>query len=178
MAFYKWRKASNDLRHLYYPSKIKFQAVFFLKLYQTISFYVGPQWKNDLRQRTVCDAYCSSSLTNNTFPIKDQFSILISTYNPDRIEHLSLLINHLLTSKRVHTVYITWHNPNLQVPMTLYQQDRVRVLIQTFDSLNNRFNPIDDLMTDVVYIMDDDIFIDIEDLEFTYTVMYTRKKVV
>lgn len=101
---------------------------------------------------------------------------MISTYNPERIEHLSLIIRHLLQSDQVHTVFITWHNPALQVPASLYQDisekdyERVKVLGQTFDSLNNRFNPVDELKTDAVYIMDDDIYVDLDDLKFTFSV--------
>lgn len=101
---------------------------------------------------------------------------MISTYNPERIEHLSLIIHHLLKSKKVHTVFVTWHNPSLDIPSSLYeaidQQDyhRLKVIKQSYDSLNNRFNPVDELKTDAVYIMDDDIFIDLKDLEFTFKV--------
>lgn len=142
----------------------------------TLTITLASKWENSLRQRTVCDAYINTVSKVNSFPVNDQFSVLISTYNPERIEHLSLIIRHLLKSTKVHTVYITWHNPNLQVPPTLYEKidekdySRVKVLAQTFDSLNNRFNPIDDLKTEAVYIMDDDIYIDIKDLEFTFSV--------
>lgn len=103
---------------------------------------------------------------------------MISTYNPERIQHLSLIIRHLLKSTMVHTVFVTWHNPDLEVPDSLFSDiekedySRVKVLRQTFDSLNNRFNPTKELQTDAVYIMDDDIFVDLADLEFTFTVCY------
>lgn len=135
-----------------------------------------------MRQRTVCDAYINSVSQINAFLIQDQFSVLISTYNPDRIEYLSLLIRHLLESQDVHTVYITWHNPDLKVPPSLYEKikkedySRVQVLTQTFDSLNNRFNPIENLQTEAVYIIDDDIYIDTEDLEFTFKVTWIITK--
>jgi hypothetical protein len=101
---------------------------------------------------------------------------MISTYNPERIEYLSLIIQHLLKSSKVHTVFVTWHNPALQVPASLYRSiqekdySRLKVLSQTFDSLNNRFNPVDQLQTDAVYILDDDVYVDIDDLEFTFSV--------
>jgi hypothetical protein len=124
----------------------------------------------------VCDSYLESVTNINHYPIQDKFSVMISTYNPERIEHLSLIIQHLLQSEKVHTVFITWHNPALEVPVSLYQginendYERVKVLGQTFDSLNNRFNPVDELKTDAVYIMDDDIYVDLKDLEFTFSV--------
>ncbi|KAK4511197.1 uncharacterized protein ATC70_012411 [Mucor velutinosus] len=162
VGFYKWRRISNDVRHLLDPSATK-------------------DWVNEARQRMVCDSYLESVTNVNHFPVHDKFSVMISTYNPERIEHLSLIIRHLLKSDQVHTVFITWHNPALQVPASLYQDisendyERVKVLGQTFDSLNNRFNPVDELKTDAVYIMDDDIYVDLEDLEFTFSVWRSRK---
>lgn len=129
---------------------------------------VDSEWKNQKRQRQICDKYIQSS--KPVFSITNKFSVLISTYNPDRIEHLSLIIRHLLKSKKVHTVFVTWHNPELDVPENLIKDRRVKVLRQSFDSLNNRFNPVKDLATDAVYIMDDDIYIDLTDLEFTFDV--------
>jgi hypothetical protein len=137
---------------------------------------IDSDWNNVARQQTVCDAYLESTSNVTDFPIQDQFSVMISTYNPERIEHLSLIIRHLLKSTKVHTVFVTWHNPALEVPTSLYndlnEKDlaRVKVLGQTFDSLNNRFNPTQELKTDAVYIMDDDIFLDLKDLEFTFSV--------
>lgn len=143
-----------------------------------ISFYIAAtkDWVNEPRQRIVCDSYLESVTNINHYPIQDKFSVMISTYNPERIEHLSLIIQHLLQSEKVHTVFITWHNPALEIPASLYQginesdYERVKVLGQTFDSLNNRFNPVDELQTDAVYIMDDDIYVDLKDLEFTFSV--------
>lgn len=144
-------------------------------------YIIDPEWNNVARQQTVCDAYLQSTANISNFPVQDQFSVMISTYNPERIEHLSLIIRHLLKSPMVHTVFVTWHNPNLDVPASLYADlkqtdlDRVKVLSQSFDSLNNRFNPTQELKTDSVYIMDDDIFIDLNDLEFTFSVWQARK---
>ncbi|OBZ84306.1 Glycosyltransferase family 64 protein C4 [Choanephora cucurbitarum] len=161
--FYKWRHLNNQMHNTFNTTK-------------------AGLWENAERQHQVCSTYLNFRLQSvSSFPIEDQFSVLISTYNPDRIEHLSLLIKHLLKSSKIHTVYITWHNPALQVPNSLLQgiptQDHTRVVIlpQSFDSLNNRFNPIPGLQTDSVYIMDDDIFVGLEDLEFTFQAWQNRK---
>jgi hypothetical protein len=109
---------------------------------------------------------------------------MLSTYNPDRIEHISLIIRHLLKSKKVHTVFVTWHNPALDVPPSLYDKieksdyHRVKVLRQSFDSLNNRFNPEEELATEAVYIMDDDIYTDIADLENTFDVRMSINSII
>lgn len=126
-----------------------------------------PQWINQDRRRLVC-----GSNTDTMAPkILDQFSVLLSTYNPERIQHLQLLIQHLLTSTQIHKVFVTWHNPHLDVPDALLQMgERVTILQQSYDSLNNRFNPANAIETEAVYIMDDDILMDIQDIEFTFEV--------
>ncbi|KAI8391814.1 glycosyl transferase family 64 domain-containing protein [Radiomyces spectabilis] len=135
--------------------------------YDPVSFYQWRRKANELHQ----------SLFG--YPVKDKFSVLLSTYNPERIEHLSLLIQHLLRSNYVHTVFITWHNPALEVPASLLEgvkdASRVKILPQEFDSLNNRFNPVAELQTEAVYILDDDIFVDLKDLAFTFKVWQSRK---
>lgn len=124
-------------------------------------------WINKDRRQVVCDAYMHPPLS-----IGDQFSVLLSTYNPERIDHVALLIRHLLKSTKVHTVFVTWHNPKVKVPDELadIDPDRVRILRQTYDSLNNRFNPVNGIVTEAAYIIDDDVFMAIEDLEFAFQV--------
>ncbi|KAI8881820.1 glycosyltransferase family 64 protein [Backusella circina FSU 941] len=157
--FYKWRSASNNARKFLEPRT---------------------DWVNQDRQSMICDSYLSTSNTSH-FPVKNQFSVMLSTYNPERIEHISLIIRHLLKSEKVHTVFVTWHNPALDIPPSLYDKieesdyHRVKVLRQSFDSLNNRFNPEKELVTEAVYIMDDDIFTDLVDLENSFDIWITRK---
>lgn len=56
------------------------------------------------------------------------------------------------------------------MPASLSLDNRVTVLEQAFDSLNNRFNPVPGIRTEAVYILDDDIFVDLKDLEFAFEV--------
>ncbi|KAF7731592.1 Exostoses (Multiple)-like 3 [Apophysomyces ossiformis] len=156
-----------------------------LKYYDPVAFYnwrttqqevqafleQDSEWPNQARQRTVCDAYDPTV----SFPVQDQFSVLLSTYTPERIDHLASLIEHLLQSPSVHTVFVTWHNPNLEVPKSILINDRVRVLRQAYDSLNNRFNPVSELVTEAVYIMDDDVLVDLDDLSFTFLAWQSQK---
>jgi hypothetical protein len=124
-------------------------------------------------QRT--ESVCNGKHLSKSFPIIDKFSVLLSTYNPERIDHVTTLIRHLATSDMVHTIYLTWHNPKLEVNKELLElQESLKkplvILSQKFDSLNNRFNPIEGLETAAVYILDDDIVVSIPDLEFTFEV--------
>lgn len=128
-----------------------------------------PQWINQDRRRLVCNDAMMVAPKNNV----DQFTVLLSTYNPERIQHLQLLIQHLLQSTKVHKIFVTWHNPHLDVPDALLQMgERVTILQQSYDSLNNRFNPVNAIETEAVYIIDDDVVVDIQDIEFTFEVRY------
>ncbi|CDH55749.1 alpha--n-acetylglucosaminyltransferase extl3isoform 1 [Lichtheimia corymbifera JMRC:FSU:9682] len=132
------------------------------------------QWINQDRRRLLCDDASSTMMSpkNNI----DQFTVLLSTYNPERIQHLQLLIQHLLQSTQAHKIFVTWHNPHLDVPDALLQMgERVTILQQSYDSLNNRFNPINAIETEAVYIIDDDVLVDIQDIEFTFEVWRLNK---
>ncbi|KAI8137887.1 glycosyl transferase family 64 domain-containing protein [Fennellomyces sp. T-0311] len=155
------------------------------KLYDPASFYqwrslhdkiaVSPDstWANQDRRKTICAV---QSPGHPEDLVRDRFSVLLSTYKPERIQHLTLLIRHLLQSSLVHEIFITWHNPSLEAPQLPAEWDRVKVLLQSFNSLNNRFNPVDAIQTEAVYILDDDVFVDISDLEFTFQVWQSNHK--
>ncbi|KAG2176402.1 hypothetical protein INT43_005636 [Umbelopsis isabellina] len=126
------------------------------------------------------EAVCNNKSFPKVFPITEKFSVLFGTYNPERIDHVTNVIKHLAASNLVHTIYLTWHNPKLKVNNELKVlqatlQKPLVILEQTFDSLNNRFNPIEGLETDAVYILDDDIVVPLPDLEFTFQVWKNRQ---
>ncbi|RUS13777.1 glycosyl transferase family 64 domain-containing protein [Endogone sp. FLAS-F59071] len=135
-------------------------------------------WANAGRASTICDNYVPKY--EGRFPVKDKFTVLISTYNPERIAYLAKLIQHYAESSKVHSIFITWHNPNLPISRSLLNLRKslrvpLRFLRQDFDSLNNRFNPIANLRTTAVYISDDDIRIPVDDLEFAFETWRTRQ---
>ncbi|KAI9275697.1 glycosyl transferase family 64 domain-containing protein [Phascolomyces articulosus] len=158
-AFYKWRSLYDDI---------------------TVPSSSANGWSNQDRRKSICVSASENNgplaaITTTDELIQDRFSVLLSTYKPERIQHLTLLIRHLLKSTLIDKIFITWHNPDLDVPPSLLEnideaEERVRVLRQSFDSLNNRFNPVDQIQTEAVYILDDDVFLDINDLEFTFRV--------
>ncbi|RUP48306.1 glycosyl transferase family 64 domain-containing protein [Jimgerdemannia flammicorona] len=135
-------------------------------------------WTNVGRVPYLCDNYTPKF--EGRFPAKNQFSVLISTYNPERIVYLAKLIQHYAESPSVHTIFVTWHNPNLPISRQLANLGKtlrvpLRFLRQNYDSLNNRFNPITSLRTPAVFICDDDIRVPIDDLEFAFEVWKTRQ---
>jgi hypothetical protein len=127
------------------------------------------------------EAVCNDKPFPKVFPVTEKFSVLFGTYNPERIDHVANVIKHLAASELVHTIYLTWHNPKLEVNNELrILQDTLQkplvILKQTFDSLNNRFNPIEGLETEAIYILDDDIVVSLPDLEFTFQVRSHNKR--
>src|SRR5690606_12573561 len=88
---------------------------------------------------------------------------------------------HYQASPYVSKIYITWHNPASRPPKSLLNimetntrnapgKPPIEFLYQKFDSLNNRFNPLDRLDTQAVLICDDDIMVNLEDIHFAFRV--------
>merc|ERR1719487_2259022 len=101
----------------------------------------------------------------------------MSYYNPERMEYLPRLIEHYLASDKVHTVFITWHSPDSHISpelKALVSQGRVKIIKQTTDSLNNRFNPIPGLKTQAVFICDDDIYTPMTSVDFMFETWKNR----
>ncbi|BGP58302.1 hypothetical protein JCM8202_000936 [Rhodotorula sphaerocarpa] len=128
-------------------------------------------WPNRKRQYDLCHKYNPKYETAGKFPIQDQYSVAISYYNPERMQYLPKLIQHYLASERVHTVFITWHSAEAHVSpelKALVSQGRVKIVKQTSDTLNNRFNPIPGLKTQAVFVCDDDIFTPMTSVDFMF----------
>ncbi|GAA6057011.1 hypothetical protein JCM3770_000119 [Rhodotorula araucariae] len=141
------------------------------------SALVEYKWPNKQRQYDLCTRYNPRYETDGKFPIQEQYSVAISFYNPERLEYLAKLIGHYLLSELVHTVFVTWHSPNVRVPpelKALVASGRVKILTMKSDTLNNRFNPIPGLKTQAVFICDDDIFAPISGIDFLFRVWQAR----
>ncbi|OZJ06810.1 hypothetical protein BZG36_00006 [Bifiguratus adelaidae] len=128
-------------------------------------------WATPNRAADVCSTI--NTATDLEFPIKNKFSVLLSTYEPERQLYLVKMIKHFAKSQMVDTIYVTWHNPKKPIEQSLLDLEKsldvpVKFLHQQTDSLNNRFNPIPSLRTSSVYIVDDDIVLPIKDIEFAF----------
>lgn len=112
----------------------------------------------------------------NKFNIVNKFSVLIGTW--DRVSLLRKIILHYQKSRLVHKIYVTWHNPSTKPPEEFLKFVRkkppVELLPQKYDSLNNRFNPLPNLATKAILIVDDDIRVNITDLEYGFEVWKNR----
>lgn len=110
------------------------------------------------------------------FSINTKFSVVIGTW--DRVSFLRKLILYYQKSRLVHKIYVTWHNPGQKPPEDFLRLVRrkppVEILVQKYDSLNNRFNPIPSLETKAVLIADDDIRVNLTDVEYAFEVWRNR----
>ncbi|KAI5474379.1 glycosyltransferase family 64 protein [Pseudohyphozyma bogoriensis] len=138
-------------------------------------------WPNRGRQGEVCGKYIAAKEVARKWPVVGKYSVALSVNGGERLDYVVQLIEHYWASERVDMVFVTWHNPFLEVPAALTDlvaAGRLKVLKQTSDSLNNRFNPIPDLQTEAVFIADDDIFVSTRDLDFAFEVWEAQRDLI
>ena len=56
-------------------------------------------WTNSGRQHAICSNYETRFEDGGKFPIRDQYSVSISFYSPDRLQYLVRLVKHFRLSK-------------------------------------------------------------------------------
>lgn len=147
------------------------------KILGTKQFSVAEDnWTNIKRVERVCD---STKYNPRKMNIHYKFSVLIGTW--DRISMVLKLIQHYRKSTFVHRIFVTLHNPVMVLPEELLElskdgkQPAVEFLFQEYDSLNNRFNPIENLETEAILVCDDDVLVSISDIEYAFEVWRNRK---
>ena len=123
----------------------------------------------------------------------DKFSVLVGhfyTGNPYRLQLMSQLVSHYRDMPSLHTIFVTWHNPNSTVPSVLLdaiQHDRqtrqsndsaayvapVVFLPMRTDSLNNRFLPVPASVTRALFVTDEDVRVPAAEMELGFSVWRT-----
>jgi len=123
---------------------------------------------------TVCSDYLTEFSKNKQLGtlgrsfesrVSDKVTVVIGTFN--RATMALNLANHVLKSPLVRDVVIVWHNPRTTPPPNTKGVTYVR---ESFDSLNNRFNPTTLIKTTHVLMIDDDMMADLDDIEFLITI--------
>ncbi|KAJ3036693.1 Exostoses (Multiple)-like 3 [Rhizophlyctis rosea] len=130
------------------------------------------------RAPVICENFLNYT---SRFPNTTHYSVLIGTW--DRIPYLLKAISHYRASPNVHTIFVTWHNPDAEIPpelQTLQDESEQNTIDPTYppvvflkqrtNTLNNRFNPIKRLRTRSVLIADEDVRVPLEDLDFAFGV--------
>ncbi|XP_011502760.1 PREDICTED: exostosin-2 [Ceratosolen solmsi marchali] len=107
-----------------------------------------------------------------TIPKNDGFTAVILTY--DRIDLLFLLIHRLSKVPSLNKVLIVWNNEKKKPPQIskwpkIYK--RIKIIQTKKNILSNRFYPFDEIETEAVLSIDDDIIMLTEDeIEFAFEV--------
>ncbi len=131
-------------------------------------------WAQTPRAAKVCEQYKGEF--ESSFPIKDKFSVMMTLVYADRLPYLEEFLMHYLASPLVDKIFLVWEIdmpiPKLQNPTI--NRSQVVFLPQEHWSINNRFNPINELTTAAILICDDDILIPIADIEFAFSVWQRR----
>ncbi|GJD12780.1 Exostosin-like 2 [Galdieria sulphuraria] len=105
------------------------------------------------------------------YSIQDRFTVLLSTFNREQL--VQRLVRHYQENPRVHRIFVLWHNPLKQPSeelLTALDENKTSIVAMPFDSLNNRFLPLEGIETKAVLICDDDMFIDHEDILYAFQI--------
>ena len=110
----EWRRNSDPV--LYYKWISTRRAVD--KLVKKNSEYVDINEAIDEKCKAEVKRFVNSkSNIDNRFPAGKKFTILISTFNREKLA--AMLVNHYSKSKFVDQIYVIWHNPNKAIPSLL-----------------------------------------------------------
>mmetsp|Transcript_24078 Transcript_24078/g.36118 ORF Transcript_24078/g.36118 Transcript_24078/m.36118 type:complete len:428 (-) Transcript_24078:101-1384(-) len=116
------------------------------------------------------------------YPLKNEqmYTIVVNTFR--RPDMLAKFIKHYQTCPRAESIRVVWSDQQNYPPVPesdpqLFSRfKKVVYQIQETDSLNNRFRPIDDLKTNAVFHVDDDIKVPCSDLDFAFEVWQNSPK--
>jgi len=105
------------------------------------------------------------------YPIEDRFTVLLSTFHREAL--VVRLVQHYQENPLVHRIFVLWHNPDTKPSEQLWnvlEENKSFVLWMPFDSLNNRFLPLEGIETKAVLICDDDMFVHHEDIAYAFQI--------
>jgi len=115
------------------------------------------------------DGAAFSRSLGGDYPL-EQFTIIMLTYDRNLILIEALL--RLSGMKYLHKVIVVWNNP-LDPPKDLQWPDigvKIEVIRAQGNSLNNRFIPYDNIETEAILSMDDDIYLRHDEIELAFRV--------
>ncbi|XP_022091151.1 exostosin-like 3 [Acanthaster planci] len=87
----------------------------------------------------------------------EQFTVIIMTY--DREPQLITLLSRLQGLPYMNKVLIVWNHPKPPSSYAKWPKQRVpmQIILQAKNSMNNRFLPFDEIETDAILFLDDDV---------------------
>eukprot|EP00127_Corallochytrium_limacisporum_P002272 Clim_evm60s109 gene=Clim_evmTU60s109 len=112
--------------------------------------------------------------------ISDQCTIVVSQFYEQRLPVLREILGIYLKSEYVHEAIVMWNNMEVKPdPARVSTAKNVRHIQYSTGSLNNRFLPHKGIKTECVIVMDDDIWMPLEDFNSAIEAwMQNRNKMV
>lgn len=120
----------------------------------------------------------------NSILCRGGYTVLINTWK--RYSLLKQSVAHYASCSGTDAIHVVWSEADLPSDSLKAYLERVVVSkskktnkpnfsfdINMEDNLNNRFNPIEDLTTDAIFSVDDDVIVPCRTLNFAFTVWQT-----
>ncbi|XP_048395421.1 exostosin-like 2 isoform X1 [Stegostoma tigrinum] len=138
-----------------------------------IVFIVGAALTTLLPKVVESGAVVHREQDNQRTNIPNSFTIIMQSYN--RTDLLLKLLNHYQAILNLHKIIVVWNSVGIKPPTDLWDSlgpHPIPVLFkeQTANRMRNRLEPIPELETKAVLMLDDDILISAYDLDFAYSV--------
>ncbi|KAK9450033.1 glycosyl transferase family 64 domain-containing protein [Limtongia smithiae] len=127
------------------------------------------KWREERGSTHICRSYLDRK-TNVLTRRDDKYTVLLATHSLRRQETLPFVARQLLRSQYVDKIFIIWHKEQTPVSLNIRrlieeQHGRIVIIKQPMDTINNRFNPIPEIDTKGVLVVDDDVWTPQEDID-------------
>ncbi|KAF7815431.1 glycosyltransferase family 64 protein C4-like [Senna tora] len=114
-------------------------------------------------------------------PSRGGYTVLINTWKQNSL--LKQAVTHYASCHGTDAIHVVWSESNLPseslktyLEKTVVLKTRrshvpnIRVDVNTGDNISHRFKPIDDLQTDAIFSVDDDVIVPCSTLDFAFSV--------
>ena len=118
-------------------------------------------------------SYCKGT-TSRDEVAKEKYTVVVNTFK--RPERLEKSIRHYSRCKGVDAIRIVWSESS-NPPRELADASALPVIfdVHVNNSINNRFRPLDDVKTEGIFNVDDDILVDCSSLYFGFQTWRTAR---
>ncbi|KAL7319851.1 hypothetical protein PS15m_002938 [Mucor circinelloides] len=136
-------------------------------------------WENKGRVSNICDRRLKSNY-GRKYPKNNQFTVIVTLNKPsiDK-QYLEQMLRMYASSKKVHQIFINGnsirdqHGNRFSLNQAYLRSLKLRKPVKaiargSYNTVNWKFNPIQGITTDAVFLADENIITSLEDLEFAY----------
>ncbi|CAO0791290.1 unnamed protein product [Mucor circinelloides] len=136
-------------------------------------------WENKGRVSNICDRRLKSNY-GRKYPKNNQFTVIVTLNKPSiNKQYLEQMLRMYASSKKVHQIFINGnsirdqHGNRFSLNQAYLRSLKLRKPVKAiargpYNTVNWKFNPIQGITTDAVFLADENIITSLEDLEFAY----------